>query len=708
MRDRELLAGPVEEAGRLRGRAGRQHPDEDKGDLRAEPDPPQSMSSPTARIPEGDPEQGDFVVERPVEDRFPVRGKRTGEIEPQPRNLEVHDGQRTSVHTPSIAPIAGPGGLAGPRDRMVRSALKCAHSLARRMASSRPNLPLAERTRPGRLSDLVGNPRARAQLIAFGESWARSRSPPAVRAALLSGPPGVGKTSSALALAHQFGWDVVEMNASDARNESAIDEVAGRASRTHPLTAGPVDAQRHRVLILLDEADCLTGRAGEERARSPPPLSLREFLRGRYGSIGELNRAWGLGEPGAPRPFPRWEAVPLSAGSAAWTRHPAAQADLREFGSRARPRDLTDRGGLGAILRLVRETLQPVILTVNNDQDLLRSSPTVRRSLARIAFGPLLPGEMRATLGRIARSEGIAVPPETLDALVDRAQGDLRAGINDLEAMARSPPLAVGASPLVGHRDRAGDMEALLRESLSSARFYRAVEVRERTDSAPDDLVPWVEENLPREAPDPRHGLAAFEMLLEGERCLQRARRYRTYGLWSYASEILTGGVGTALHDAPVPPPAPLRFPQYLGEMGRSRAARASRDSIAAKIGAHCHVSRRKARDDFLLLMDSLFDASGIPLRPLPIRFLGLTAPEVGYLMRQSPESEEIAKLFEPETEPDPGLLSRRADAPEPDIPPGEAPGARTPPDLAPPEAAPGPSRKRVQRRLGEFAGGAP
>ncbi|MFG1530315.1 MAG: AAA family ATPase [Thermoplasmata archaeon] len=574
------------------------------------------------------------------------------------------------------------------------------------MTSNRPNLPLAERTRPGLLSDLVGNPRARAQLIAFGESWARSRRPPTLRAALLSGPPGVGKTSSAWALAQQFGWDVVEMNASDARNEVAIDEVAGRASRTHPLTAGPIDAQRHRVLILLDEADCLTGRAGEERGRSPPPLSLREFLQGRYGSIGELNRAWGLGEPGAPRPFARWEQVPQAAGTAAWTRHPAAQADLHEFGSRARPRDLTDRGGLGAILRLVRETLQPVILTVNSDQDLLRSSPALRRSLVRIAFGPLLPGEMRATLGRIARSEGIAVPPETLETLVDRAQGDLRAGINDLEAVARSPTPAIGASPLVGHRDRTGDMEALLREALSSARFYRAVEVRERTDSAPDDLVPWVEENLPREAPDPRHGLAAFQMLSEGDRCLQRARRFRTYGLWSYASEILTGGVGTALHDAPVTLPAPLRFPQYLGDMGRSRTARASRDAIAGKIGAHCHVSRRKARDDFLPWLESLFDSPDHAVTPLPVRFLGLTAPEVGFLMGRSPDSEEVAALFPPDADPEPRPLRPAATTSVNRAPRAEAHGPSDPGPADSVPEPPAPSRKRVQRSLGEFDGG--
>jgi len=521
---------------------------------------------------------------------------------------------------------------------------------------------------------------------------------------MLSGPPGVGKTSSAFALAHQFGWDLVEMNASDARNEAAIDEVAGRASRTHRLVGGRIDRTHDRLLILLDEADCLTGRPTEERSRALPPLSLREFLRGRYRTIEELNRAWGMGGNGGSKPFPKWEAVPLACGSAAWTRLPAAQADLREWSQRPRPRDLSDRGGLGAIARLVRETQQPLVLTVNDDETLLRYSPVFRRSVMRISFRPLLPGEIRAAVGRIARAEGFSLSPTGLDELVRRSQGDLRAAINDLEAMGRTPP-PTETTGMLGSRDRAGEIESLLRESLGAARFYRAIEVRERADATPDDLVPWIEENLPREAPDPAHGFAAFEMLAEADRCLQRARRYRTYGLWSYASEILTGGVGSMLHDRPTPVDAPLHFPQFLGEMGRSRASRANRESVTAKIGAACHLSRRKARDDMLPLVESLFHPSraGTPVlasRVETVRRLALTPADVSYLAQLPPDSEEVQSLFlVPPEPPEP--------TPEPVVEPPESPTPTVPDSPVLPPAEPAPVKKRVQRSLGEFEGAA-
>lgn len=43
------------------------------------------------------------------------------------------------------------------------------------------------------------------------------------RAALLAGPPGIGKTSSARIVCAQLGYEVVEMNASDTRNKAAIE-----------------------------------------------------------------------------------------------------------------------------------------------------------------------------------------------------------------------------------------------------------------------------------------------------------------------------------------------------------------------------------------------------------------------------------------------------------------------------------------------------
>ena len=47
---------------------------------------------------------------------------------------------------------------------------------------------------------------------------------------MLYGPPGVGKTALVNAAAKEFGFTIIEMNASDARSEKAINEVAKPAT----------------------------------------------------------------------------------------------------------------------------------------------------------------------------------------------------------------------------------------------------------------------------------------------------------------------------------------------------------------------------------------------------------------------------------------------------------------------------------------------
>ena len=55
-----------------------------------------------------------------------------------------------------------------------------------------------------------------------GQSW---QSIPNVNAgaALLSGPPGIGKTSAAKIVCANLGFEVIEQNASDTRNKGAIE-----------------------------------------------------------------------------------------------------------------------------------------------------------------------------------------------------------------------------------------------------------------------------------------------------------------------------------------------------------------------------------------------------------------------------------------------------------------------------------------------------
>ncbi len=115
--------------------------------------------------------------------------------------------------------------------------------------------------RPQGLSEVVGNPKVIKDLQQWAVSWEEGH--PEFKAVVLMGPPGVGKTSAALALARDFKWGVVEMNASDQRNADAIKKVAIRGSRSETFNdEGEFLSSKdgHLKLIILDEADNIFGR----------------------------------------------------------------------------------------------------------------------------------------------------------------------------------------------------------------------------------------------------------------------------------------------------------------------------------------------------------------------------------------------------------------------------------------------------------------
>lgn len=133
--------------------------------------------------------------------------------------------------------------------------------------SAKPEL-LSDRYSPKALKDLIGNKTQIQKLLEWLKRWQKSEQTKkntnsydklSARAVLISGPPGIGKTTTARIVSKDMGFQAVEFNASDTRNKQAI------VDKVRPFCLNTSIKGPHSVgkgILIMDEVDGMS--AGDE------------------------------------------------------------------------------------------------------------------------------------------------------------------------------------------------------------------------------------------------------------------------------------------------------------------------------------------------------------------------------------------------------------------------------------------------------------
>ncbi|MCX9014693.1 MAG: replication factor C large subunit [Candidatus Methanoperedens sp.] len=300
-----------------------------------------------------------------------------------------------------------------------------------------------------------------------------------------------------------------------------------------------------------------------------------------------------------------------------------------------------DRGGERAILELIKKSSQPIILIANELYDM---SAGLRNTCKPIQFNSMMSRSMIPVLRQIVESENIVCDMGVIEKIAENANGDLRSAINDLQAVAQGKP-RIGLEDLVtGERDTKENIFKVLAKIFRGTKAIEAHRATFNLDENPEDLISWIDENLPVQYTKEADLENGFYYLSRASVFLGRVRIRQNYNMWRYAGFLMTAGMVVARSHrysgfVKFQPPSVWR------KLGQTKGMRLVRDSTAKKIGTHCHVSMSFTRSELFPFFRVLMDDT--EYAPKVSALLGLEPEEIAYLLETKPATKKVTKIYE-------------------------------------------------------------
>ncbi len=299
-----------------------------------------------------------------------------------------------------------------------------------------------------------------------------------------------------------------------------------------------------------------------------------------------------------------------------------------------------DRGGAAAMLKLVKSASQPVLLIANEYYEIEKP---LRDATKGIQFRSVRSTTIASALRDICKAEGISCDLDALELIAERAGGDLRSAINDLQAAAQSQSELRLEDVATAERDVKASIFKVLESIFRGSNLSEALEASYTLDESPEDLIHWIDENLPT-AYQGQDLLKGFDTLGRADTFLGRVKRRQNFGLWRYAGFLMTGGI-QASRTSRRSGYIAFRPPGIWRRLGQSRKARNVRDSAAKKIGARCHVSAGFARSELMDFLGMLLKSK--KLAPKIAAELDLNPDEIALLTESAATTKKVQAIFE-------------------------------------------------------------
>jgi replication factor C large subunit len=397
-----------------------------------------------------------------------------------------------------------------------------------------------EKYRPKKYEDIRGQDHAVQQIKDFVSNFyisklSSGRSSRQKKAIILHGPPGSGKTTLAHIAALETNAEIFELNASDFRSKTTLDEILKPAIEQQTLAVG-----KKNKIILVDEVDGISKE---------------------------------------------------------------------------------DRGGLPELIRLIESTNYPVIITANDIWN--KKFSALRRISEVVKLNQIDYKTIKDILIQLLRKEGQFVDNDILTSISVKARGDVRAAINDLQAVSKTQ----GTQPIaLDERNTETDIFNALKMIFKGKPSIDTLSVLDSVNLPLDQIFLWLEENIPKEYQGEELA-RAYEFLAEADLFKGRIYKQQYWRFLVYENIFLSYGISSAKRSSKTGFTS-YKKPDRILKIWMNNQRIAKKKSISEKYAKLVHVGSKRALREFPVIKNI------ISSNPTIQKELRLTEDEIVYLQK--------------------------------------------------------------------------
>ena len=269
-----------------------------------------------------------------------------------------------------------------------------------------------------------------------------------------------------------------------------------------------------------------------------------------------------------------------------------------------------DLGGVGAIIKIIKESRFPVVLTCNNPYD--QRLRTLREYCQLIKFKKFSVFDIEKRLKHIADSEEIKVDKEILRQLAKRSEGDLRASIIDLESISSGrKEITQNDLEVLSYREREQSIFDALMMIFKTKTALAAKLAINNVDKDPEEVFWWIENNIANEYEDPEEISKAYDMLSKADLFRQRIKSRQNWKFLAYMIDLMTGGVATAKKEM-YRKFTRYQYPSNMIVLGGSKFERKEEKEKLLELSHQLHCSTRKIKKEFAPFFKFIFSSRQI------------------------------------------------------------------------------------------------